>query len=182
MRKKIISVFLVVTVLLAGLAVIVNAARPTISVTSAGAQQGEIVEVDVVLENNPGINTFSLGFEYDKTKLNLNNVTLNGNLGGQFIYVEKAVWLNGEDVNYNGVILTLEFTVLDSAESGDTKVRVTYAPGDISNYNEQNVNCKIVAGEITIGGDEAKASFIQKILSFFVRIYEGIKVLFSFVN
>lgn len=182
MRKKIISVLLTAVVLVTIFTVICTAARPTLTVVSAEAKPGDVVELAVVLENNPGINTFSLGFDYDKSKLILNDVTLNDELGGQFVYAEKAVWLNNKDVVYDGKILTLEFKVLASAESGDTKVRVTYAPGDISNYDEKNVSFKIVAGEITIGGDEAEPSFWQKILSFFVWIYEGIIELFSFVN
>lgn len=179
MFRKIISAILVISLLLA-CGVVSVAAQPTLSVSSATAKQGEVIELKVSLENNPGINTFSLGFDYDASKLELLNVTVNENLGGQFVYKKKAVWLNSKDTQYNGEILTLQFAVLESAKSGDTEVNVTYSPGDISNYNEEDVNFKTVSGKITIVDDESNVGFIQKILNFFSSIFNAIKNLFVF--
>ena len=179
MFRKIISAILVISLFLA-CGVVAVAAQPTLSVSSATAKQGEAVELKVLLENNPGINTFSLGFDYDASKLELLNVTVNENLGGQFVYKKKAVWLNSKDTQYNGEILTLQFAVLESAKSGDTEVNVTYSPGDISNYNEDDVNFKTVSGKITIVDDESNVGFIQKILNFFSSIFNAIKNLFVF--
>lgn len=180
MYKRIISVSLAVILLLTCGVMLVTAAQPTLSVSSAVANPGDVVELEVVLENNPGINTFSLGFDYDKSKLDLLDVTINENLGGQFVYREKAVWLNSKDTKYNGEILKLEFKVLDSAKSGDAEVNVTYSPGDISNYDEQDVNFKTLSGKITVENGETNVSFVQMILSFFNRIIEKIKDLFAF--
>lgn len=181
--KKLIAILLSVIVVLTGFVIIVSAAMPEIKVSSVQVKPGDVVKLSVTLENNPGINTFSLGFDYDELKLRLMNVTVNEDLGGQFIYVEKAVWLNDSDINYNGEILTLEFKVLHTAKNGETEVKATYAPGDIANYDEKNVNFRSVGGTITIGEEESEqTSFWQKILSFFVWIYEGIIELFSFVN
>lgn len=179
MFRKIISAILVISLFLA-CGVVAVAVQPTLSVSSATAKQGETVELKVLLENNPGINTFSLGFDYDASKLELLNVTVNDNLGGQFVYKKKAVWLNSKDTQYNGEILTLQFAVLESVESGDTEVNITYSPGDISNYNEEDVNFKTVSGKITIVDDESNVGFIQKILNFFSSIFNAIKNLFVF--
>ncbi len=182
MRKKIIAVFLTVVILLTGLVVMVNATMPSITVSSVQANRGDVISLSVILENNPGINTFSLGFDYDKANLILENVTVNEDLGGQFVYVDKAVWLDSKDVDFNGEILTLEFKVRHTAKEEKTDVSVTYQPGDISNYDEKNVNFKIVPGTVTIGEEEvAQPSFWQRILSFFKWIYDGIKNLFSFI-
>ena len=180
MTKKILAIMIAVVIGLSTVVVGYATEVPTITVSSATATQGETVTLNVSLSNNPGINTFSLGFDYDTSKLNLLNVTINDSLGGQFVYKKKAVWLNSKDTQYNGEILTLEFAVLESAKSGDAEVKVTYSPGDISNYNEEDVNFKIVSGKITIEAGESNVSFIQRILNFFSSIFNMIKNLFVF--
>ena len=154
------------------------ASKPTITVASCEANPGDKFTIAVSIENNPGINSFAFGFDYDANKLELLDVNVSKNLGGQFVYKKKAVWLNSKDTKYNGEILELKFKVLDKAQSGDTKVKVTYSPGDICNYNEDDVNCKIVAGTVTIGEQEVKESFLTKIINFFKKILSFFKNLF----
>ena len=124
--------------------------KRTITVASTNAAPGEEVSLDVVMSGNPGINTFALNFDYDTDILALQSVTVAEELGGQFAYSKKAVWLSSKDVKYNGTILTAKFKVLESANNGDTVVSVTYSNGDISNYNEDNVDFELVGGRITI--------------------------------
>lgn len=182
MCKKVVSVLLVAIVMISGFCIVCTAARPALIVSSSDAEPGQIIELSVMLENNPGINTFSLGFDYDTSKLELVNVTLNEELGGQFAYAKKAVWLNSKDVKYNGEILKLEFKVLATAESGKTEVKATYSSGDISNYDEENVNFKSVAGEVIISGEKVEPTLWQKILSVFMWIYKKVAEIFGFVN
>lgn len=129
-----------------------GAQSPTISVSSASAKPGDTVELKVSVSGNPGINTFTLGFEYDTGRLTLQKVTVSDALGGQFTYAKKAVWLNSNDSTYNGDILTLTFKVNDNASAGNAAVKVTYSAGDISNYNEDDVNFEIVPGAVTVTG------------------------------
>lgn len=182
MYKKLISILLVVVLLFTCCVVSVTAIQPTITVSSVRANPGDIVDLEVCLESNPGINTFTLGFDCDKTNLELLDVTINKNLGGQFVYKERAVWLNNKDTKYNGEILALKFKVLDSAENGEYKINVTYSPGDISNYDEQDVNFNIKSGTIMVDNSETKVSFTQKILSLIRELIERIKELFSLAN
>ena len=182
MYKRFISVVLVVVLLFSCGILGFTVVQPTINVSSVIANPGEVVELEVSLENNPGINTFALGFDYDKTNLELLDVAINKELGGQFVYKERAVWLNSNDTKYNGEILTLQFAVVESAKSGDAEVKVTYSPGDISNYNEEDVNFKTVSGKITIGSSETKVSFIQRIILFFQDIIGKIKDIFTIGN
>lgn len=153
------------------------AKTPTITVSSATTKPGDTVVLSVTMKNNPGINTFSLGFSYDSNKLSLVDVKPSSKLGGQFVYKKKAVWLNSKDSTYNGEIMTLKFKVSKSA-SGNAKVNLTYSPGDISNYNEQDVDFWIEAGTIKITSDgsstsspEVKQTWIQKLIAFFKRIF-----------
>ena len=123
---------------------------PTILVGSVSAVPGATVSVDVSLKNNPGINTFVLGFNYDTARLTLKNVAVNPALGGQFQYKNKAVWLNGSDTTYNGVILTLTFEVSENAAEGDAEIAVTYDAGDIADYDENDVLFERSSGKVSI--------------------------------
>lgn len=124
--------------------------KPTVTVGAVTARAGEEIEVPVSIANNPGINTFSFGLDYDTAKLQLKDVTIDPALGGQFTFKEKAVWLNATDTDYNGTILTLTFTVAADAQEGDIPVAVTYQPGDIANLNEEDVSFLLAPGEISV--------------------------------
>lgn len=149
---------------------------PTITVESGQTKPREEIVLSVRMDNNPGINTFALGFEYDKKVLELVDVSVNEELGGQFVFVKKAVWFNSKDVTFNGEILTLRFKVTQSAQNGNTQVKVTYSAGDISDYNENDVNFSCVAGNVEITSDnEQEYTLWEKIKNFFKDIYEFIK-------
>ena len=149
--KKVLSI-IVAMIMVLSVIPLSAAATPTITVSSASAEKGATVSLNVSISNNPGINTFSLGFDYDTSRLSLTNVAKSEGLPGQFQYSRKAVWLNSSDTTYNGVILVLTFKVLDNAPSGDASVAVTYSTGDISNYNEDDVDFTLVSGKVSIGG------------------------------
>ena len=179
MPKKVICLLIAVMLMVSVCPVAQAASEPTITVSSCEAKQGETIELSVSIKNNPGINTFSFGFEYDNTKLKLIDVTITEKLGGQFAYKNKAIWFNTKDSKYNGKILNLKFKVLNTGQGGKTNVTVTYSPGDISNAEEKNVNCDIVAGVVTIKESEVKESWLTKILDFFKRVVTLLKNLFN---
>ena len=123
---------------------------PKIVVQNKTVRAGEQFTVDVVLENNPGINTFAFGFDYDDSAFTLDKVECNSVLGGQFYFVKKATWFAGADSSFNGAVLTLTFTAKEDVEIGDYTVKVTYNAGDIGNYNEQDVHFNSVPGTLTV--------------------------------
>lgn len=170
--KKLIGIVLIVLFFLTSMLTAFAVGTPTLSVSSAVADTGDIVVLNVVVENNPGINTFSLGFDYDDSKIELLEVTVNDNLGGQFIYKKKAVWLNGKDISYNGNLLELKFKVLDTAEPGEVTVSLTCSSGDISNYNEEDIDFEFVSGKIVVGDSDEITFLIQKIISILKKIIE----------
>ena len=179
MVKK-ISAVLLTTIILASLfgTVLVFAAddEPRLVVTSATAMPGDTVVLSVKLENNPGINSFSLGFDYDTSRLELKKVKVSSNLGGQFAYKTRAVWVSGKDTKYNGEILSLTFKVLDKAENGTAKVSVSYLPGEISNYNEDDVNFTVVPGQVNVGISE---SMVSKIILLLKQILKVLRKMFG---
>lgn len=155
MAKKLTAVVLAILIILSMTTIAFAAGMPTIIVSSASAAPGETVTLNVSLSNNPGINTFSFGFDYDTTRLNLTNVELVDGIPGQFTYAKKAVWLNSKDITTNGDYLSLTFEVLDNAVAGDARVNVTYNTGDIANYNEEDVGFQVVAGTVTVMSNAA---------------------------
>lgn len=150
MVKKITALLLAVAISISMTAVAFAAGAPTITVSSASAAPGETVTLNVSLSDNPGINTFSLGFNYDETRLSLTDVKLASGIPGQFAYSKKAVWLNSEDVTTNGNFLTLTLKVLDNAPAGEASVDVVYNAGDISNYDENDVGFQTVGGSVKV--------------------------------
>ena len=116
MKKKIAFIILFAVLISSLLFVTINANdSPTISVGNVAGAPGAYVEVPVTLQNNPGICAFSLTVEYNKELLTLNEVRINSALGGMFNYGERAVWGGMNDSTFSGEILTLRFTVSESA-------------------------------------------------------------------
>ena len=150
MPKKILSVVLAVMILLSATMIAYAAGTPTVTVNFATAKPGETVTLNVSISSNPGINTFSLSFDYDKNVLELISVEVSDKLGGQFTYSKKAVWFSSKDTTYTGEILYLNFKIRDGALSGDCVVSVGYNTGDISNYNEEDVHFDIVSGKVAV--------------------------------
>jgi LPXTG-motif cell wall-anchored protein len=125
---------------------------PQIQVGSGNVVAGETVTVNVALVNNPGINTYTLSIQYDKTKLELTDVKQADGWGGTFIYTastETAAWQTGRDTDQSGTALVLTFKALDTAQ-GSADVTVSYNLGDICNLDEDDVNFSIVKGTITV--------------------------------
>lgn len=150
MVKKIMVSLLSIFMFISGINVVFAIGNPIITVTSTTAKPGDEVTINVALSNNPGINTFSLAFDYDTTRLKLKDVQLVDGIGGQFAYSKKAVWLSSKDISTNGNYLALNFEVLENAQAGDAFVNAKYNVGDIANYDEEDVNFELVSGKISI--------------------------------
>ena len=129
----------------------------TITVESVNAMPGETVEVDIILADNPGVSSLRFNVRYGGI-LTLMSVKYNSEFEGQFVDPQTMsnpvtlTWLNpfGE-CDINGVFATLKFSVSDSAQA-DTiaPITVTYDPDDIYNMNEDNVDCNVNAGQVTV--------------------------------
>ena len=159
MKRRVIALFLAVMMLASMMAVTAYAeGTPTFRVSDAGeAAKGAEVSVTVSLENNPGIMSFSLTLTYDETRLSLVSLEHGSLTSSEFWTVNgaRATWLASSDVSYNGVFLTANFTVLDDAPLGDAAVSISYQPGDIGNFNEEEINFEVVAGGVTVICDHA---------------------------
>ena len=159
--KRLLSLLLAL-VLVAGLLPIGAAAaqEPTVRVESVSASPGDSVEVDIVLEHNPGILGATLTFTFDQD-LTLVDAQAGEALScltmtkpGQFVSPCNFVWdgieLDPEDIR-DGVMLTLTFQVSERAAVGeDLSVSVSYAPGGITGGDLQSVELAVQNGAVTV--------------------------------
>lgn len=111
---------------------------------------GDTFTVSVSAQNNPGFSSFTIGVGYDDAKFTLESVEPSADLGGNFIYTQKAVWVNSGDYKGDGVIFTMTFKAHDDAEPGESFITLTYGDGDVSNFNEEDVEFKIVPGKVNV--------------------------------
>ena len=136
-----------------GAVTVFDPTAPTMTVGTVYGKVGEQIEVPVVVSNNPGFTAATLGFTFDKEALQLDDVVLGADFAGNVQRAEKFVWVANNDVKANGAFVTLKFTVLKGVDGESTPVSVTYAEGDICNYNEEDVNFQVVAGKVIFGAE-----------------------------
>lgn len=130
-------------------------------IDSKTANSGETIEINATFENNPGLIGAVFSLEYDKTRLELTNATDGGILeGGTFsktfdTYPYKMVWNSAshEDFTDNGTVVTFTFKVLETAQSGDAFINISYDEDDVFNVDMDNVALNIQQGKITVTGD-----------------------------
>lgn len=133
---------------------------PVISAKSVNGFPGSTVDVDVVIENNPGILGATLSLSYDSgltlidAKAGDAFSVLTMTKPGKFVSPCKFIWdgqeLPGGGIK-DGIILTLSFQISAAMKAGtDLSVNVTYAAGDIVDGNLQPVNVSMVNGAVTV--------------------------------
>ena len=126
---------------------------PTMTVESISGAPGETIEVAVELENNPGISSAVLKIDYDETRLTLISATIGEKFNaGAFtnINLPYVTFVRSNDVAENTVLLSLSFEIKGDAVKGEAYVTVLYEEGDITNYNEEDVNFEVVPGIISV--------------------------------
>ncbi len=168
MKKKVLTVLLVVTMLLSAIPVFANG-NPSFVVESVTAKAGETIDVTISVVNNPGIASIKLKVNYD-TNLILNSVTYNTAIGGMSMQPQKLNspvtlnWFNGiADTNGDWVFATLSFTVADTATVGTCPITVTYEADNVYNIAEENITFEIENGGVAIEcSHEAKTEVPSK--------------------
>ncbi len=168
---------------------------PEFKVSSVYAVSGETVKVDVSIENNPGI--FSVAFNpvYDETVLEFTGVDYNfelfpgGTLTGNAQNGEEfKIWgifnrFDGCEKNCeNGVFMTLNFRVLDTAKAEATEVSLlSYAQ---EYRGRENVNFNVVPGTVRIaevpfdinGDGKVNSKDLVRLMKYISEDGEGIEV------
>lgn len=152
--KKITSILLVL-LLLGTLSVPAFAQgtsdEPQLIVSTVEAKPGDEVAVTISIQNNPGIGVINPKFVFDSSRLQWLGYE-EGGLKGWTVTEKAGVWLGNSDSDYNGVILTLRFKVLDTAQDGLAEVRLICGDGDAYNYAEELILFQLVSGGVQVGG------------------------------
>lgn len=127
-----------------------------ITVGSVSGSVGEKIKVPVEISGNPGFMAAFLKFEYDTSSLKYVTYHKGDFLTDYEVYEDskakgKISFINTEngDVSDNGVMLYLEFEILEGAKSSDVKI-VTDSDTMLCNYDEQIISIKGTDGTVTV--------------------------------
>ena len=156
----IISVIMIITVpsicLLAA-----SGGQTTFRVESVSAEAGSTVDVDVVIDNNPGVLGAVLHLEYDSA-LTLTGaecgdafsplvMTAPGRFQSPCQFTWDGVEISDSEIK-DGTVLTLTFSVPENAADGTQyAVNISGKNGDIIDKNLSVVNAGYTSGNITVG-------------------------------
>ena len=109
---------------------------------------GEIVEVTISIENNPGIISAALEISYDDNLVQLVNVedakllnkpTFADSFEKNPYYVGWNDALATDNNDGNGVLVTLSFEIREDAISGTTPIAISFNPNNVFDWNLNNV-------------------------------------------
>lgn len=163
MRKRILSLVLVFALLIPyvpAAAATETGMEPTVTVESVYAAAGEDIEVDISIANNPGILGATLKVTYDSALtltaakngevFSMLSMTKPGTFKSGCNFVWDGQEINDEDIK-DGVILTLSFTISETAEAGkELPIVLSYTNGAIINKDLKPVSIEIVSGAISV--------------------------------
>ena len=149
----VIGLIFVLIMAIAGGKTTVQAAGASVGVSSVSAEKGETVKVNVTLSNNPGIYGIKVKVNYNSSALQLNSMS-NGNVfpaseavcnTSKGIYVATA---NGYDnITANGTLFTLEFNVIDGADTSSYDISATV---EKAQSTDSNVSVSDGSGKVTV--------------------------------
>ena len=133
-----------------------------ITVSDTSGKAGDTVTVTLTITNNPGIIGMFISMHYDDSVLQFTGYSDEGTVldepmhSGQLSwYPFNMSWMSflGDGVNNlnNGLLITLTFKILDTAQAGNTDIIITYAKNDIysaigcapENFNIKNGKIEI---------------------------------------
>lgn len=163
----------------------VNQNAPQIVMQNRSVRAGDKITIDVLIKNNPGVWGMDLTVSYDSSMLTLTNV-VNGKVFSASEWTKSVINNNKyilsyeasgfDNVNTNGVLATLEFTVNENAKVGSSsEIKTTYNKGDIINSNFEDLNFNTISSKIDIinfiYGDINGDGLINKKDSLLLKMY-----------
>ena len=177
--KKLVSALLALALMVSIVPPVARAAGdPTISVTSGEVKAGESVTLTVSIEDNPGLAACMLYLYYDTAVFAVDpdsDVVCQGafnSSGAVFVgsiaeakanggYVGdrnrdgvQVIWFNGSGQNTtrDGKMISVTFTCINSALSGDYTIGLGYSPENTINEEEKQVSVITESASITVTG------------------------------
>ncbi len=137
--------------------------KARLTVGRVTGRPGANVTVPVSVSDNPGIATFALQIDFDKTRLTPISAVMGPTLtaGSLVSNIDQGAdmnrydfvssyWVNPSNVSGNGVILELTFRIADTAPEGDVPLTVTLKPGDVANQHREDVELDVTDGAVEV--------------------------------
>ena len=140
-----------------------------LEVAKISAEAGETIAIPVSITENTGIIAIGFTVDYNAEALELISVEdeklfsgASFTVGGDVTVVPyRVMWDDGlasDDYTDVGTIATLNFRVLDTAESGIYEISVNVESDNTFNVNFDDVSFETVNGSVTIHGEETTPS------------------------
>ena len=163
--KRILTLFL--TCIFLSITITVSAQNDfCLNIPQVKAQRGEVVEMDITLENNSGILAMLYELTYDQSRLKLVGAEDKGLVDGA-VFSPKydnvpyvMVWNSASRNNFtqDGVLATLKFEVLENAPSGTAFVKIEYDQENVFDVDLVDVPILIVNGGVEVEGKEGSTT------------------------
>ncbi|MBO5558201.1 cohesin domain-containing protein [Ruminococcus sp.] len=133
---------------------------PTFYVTDSSCYAGDEIEVEVKIENNPGIISCLLLVNYDSQYMTLIDAQSGDYEDVSFGPIENnpfsLTWSDGlHDNNTNdGCLVRLKFKISESTPIDSYPISLSYDPDNVFNFDEDNVYFDTADGIITVKNRE----------------------------
>ena len=149
MRKKSISLFIILTLILQICVITIPAnasSNAYISSPAVEAEVGDVVYFTISLTENPGLTYLKLKFTYNTDALTLFGVQ-NGNIFTDMTSGSSYIWSSAGTNKEIGTLATLIFLVSESASIGNYPIAISCID---ANNNQSDVNLSISNGYINV--------------------------------
>jgi len=151
--KRFSSLLIVAALVVTCIACAVFAAQtPTVNVSGATAAPGETVTLSFSLSDNPGFATYRMGITYDKNVLELKSIDAGALSAGVFqanLGNGQVAFMNGTDINGNGVLFTATFKIL-ATTSTTTDVGIDMNVSNLGNAAADRLTFRISDNTVVI--------------------------------
>lgn len=132
------------------------AASADVIIGNVDALAGEDVEIDVTIENNPGIAGYLINIVCDTEYITITDVIQGSTtFGGNYTTCEtangyKVLWSNSANNAIDGTLVTIKAAVSEEAPDGTYPITATYSAVNTLDENREEVALNIVNGSITV--------------------------------
>lgn len=162
--KKTASIFLTVLIIISLMSTAARAStQTTIVVESVSGEIGDIVSVDISIENNPGLIAMRMYVNYDSTVLELTEAVDSNIFGTGHSFFGKDItadpytlmWedaLASDNYTQDGNLATLYFKVLSAPKTGETEIKVEIDKGSTINVDLDEVAFDVENGSVFVKG------------------------------
>lgn len=161
--KKILVALLAVILTVVMIIPVVSAANdnnPRFTLSTASGNCGDVVDVAVVLENNPGITALQIEINYSCSDLKLVALEDNGLFANAISSSKldndpfKISWYSQDSVDesVSGTLATLQFEILDGAQTSE--ISIEYNEENVFDINFDNVAFDTGSGKVEVVEDE----------------------------